>query len=107
MQGRDGSKKLAKKSQFALSWSSSRLFLLTYFVKHRRTLLLIVEFLGTNLVSKREIKFHRRLFTPSYWAILRRSRAKKAKKCTKKCDARANFFPLLKLFFYDRQICRL
>ena len=39
MQGRDSSKNLAKKSQFALSRSLSRLFLLTYFVKYRRTLL--------------------------------------------------------------------
>ena len=39
MQGRDGSKNLAKKSQFALSRSSLRLFLLTYFVKYGGSLL--------------------------------------------------------------------
>ena len=53
---------------------------------------------------QREIKFRRRLFSSSMKCQIkqtsRRSRAKKAKKCTKKCDALAKLsFYLLNLLF--------
>ena len=92
------------KSQFAFFQSLSQLFLPTYFVKCRRTLLKLNSN-GPYPSSEREVKFFCCLFTFSIKcgisAFSRRSRAVTTKKYTKKHDAHAKvLFPLLNLLFF-------
>ena len=87
------------KSKFAFSQSLSRLFLLTYFVKCTRALPNLHSKV-TYSSSESGIKFLRCLLTrnEAFWRL---SRAKTAKKCTKKCDARAKLlFCLSYLLFF-------
>ena len=80
------------KSEFAFFQSLSQLLLSTYFVKCRR-ILLELNSEGRFPSSEREIKFRRCLFTYSIRREIRHFHVvvvqKRAKKCTKKCDARA------------------
>ena len=62
IQRRDGKGERRLKSEFAFFQSSARLFLLTYFVKCRRTLLKLNS-KEPYPSSEREIKFRRCLFT--------------------------------------------
>ena len=73
------------KSEFAFIQSSSRQFQLTCFVKFRRTPLELNS-LKPYPSSERERKFRSGLSTSS---IKREIRSVTVKKCTKKCDARA------------------
>ena len=80
------------KSEFAFFCSLSQLLLPTYFVKCRRTLLELNS-LGPYPSTEREIKFRRSLLTSSIKLEIRHCYVvvvqKRAKKCTKKRDARA------------------
>ena len=85
-------RELRFKNEFAFFQSLSQLFLPTYFVKCRRTLLEL-NFKGPYSSSEREIKFRRCLFTSSIKREIRHFHVvvvqKRAKKCTNKRDARA------------------
>ena len=63
-----------------------------------------VEFVGTNPVSKREIKFCCRLFTPSIKRLIRQFYdevvQKRQRNVLKSVMHVPIFFPLLKLFFF-------
>ena len=70
IQRRDDKGERRLKSEFAFFQSLSRLFLLTYFVKCRRTLLKLNS-KEPNPSSEREIKFRRCLFTFSTSRVIR------------------------------------
>ena len=79
---------------------SCRLFLHTYFLNCRRTLLKLNS-KGPYRSSEREITFRRCLFVFSIKReILAFSRAKSAKNCTKKCDAHAKLLFCLHIKSY-------
>ena len=96
------------KSEFVFFCSLSQLFLPTYFVKCRRTLLELNS-LGPYPSTEREIKFRRSLLTSSIKLEIRHCYVvvvqKRAKKCTKKRDARAKllfcFWNLLFFFTFS------
>ena len=91
------------KNEFAIFQSLSQLFLPTYFVKCRRTLLELNSY-GPYPSTEREIKFRRCLFTSSIKRQIRQHVVvvqKRAKKCTKKLDASAKLlFCLQNVFFF-------
>ena len=99
------------KSEFAFFCSLSQLFLPTYFVKCRRTLLELNS-LGPYPSTEREIKFRRSLLTSSIKLEIRHCYVvvvqKRAKKCTKKREARAKLlFCFWNLLLFLRSRCRL
>ena len=96
--------KTSLKSKFAFLQSLSRLFLPTYFVKCRQTLLKLNS-RGPYPSSEREIKFRCCFFTFSIKRKIRHFHVvvaqKRQKNAQKKCDARAKLlFFLLKLLFF-------
>ena len=94
----------SRKSEFGFFQSLSKLFLSTYFVKCRRTLLELNS-QGPYPSAAGETKFRRCLFTYSTKREIRHFHVvvvqKRAKKCTKERDARAKLlFCLLNVLFF-------
>ena len=98
------------KSEFVFFQSLWRLFLPTYFVNCRRTVLKL-NFKGPYSSSEREIKFRRCLFTSSIKREIRHFHIvvvqKRERNIQKKCDARAKLlFCFSNLLFLWRSRCR-